>query len=152
MNARVLVIDHEPSVGLLLRYVFDPIHVDVTATTTGAEGLRLLRQTAFEAIYVDSSMRDVASRELIDRLREIRPEVAIVVMTAEPRHRVRRASGAKVYLHKPFRLSELEESLRIARARTESVEATAHERGLPGSQLQRSMTEGSAAAPTPLTS
>jgi DNA-binding response OmpR family regulator len=121
MNARVLVIDDEPSVGLLLRYVFDSIHVDVTATTSAREGLRLLRQDAYEAIYVDSSLPDMEGGALIDRVRELRPDVPIVVMTAMPRHRVSRGRGVDVYLHKPFRLAELEESLQVARGRSRAA-------------------------------
>src|SRR5919106_3515508 len=82
MTARVLVIDDEPSVGLLLRYVFDAIDVHVTATTSAWEGLWHLRQTAFDAIYIDASLPDMIDDEVIDRARAIRPEVPIVVMTA----------------------------------------------------------------------
>lgn len=125
MSAHVLVIDDEPSVGLLLRYVFDGIDVQVTATTSAWEGLWLLKQTAYDAIYLDASLPDMIDDEVIDRARAIRPEVPIVVMTAEPAHRAKRRVGADVVLHKPFRLAMLEESLRRAR-RSAEVTAAAH--------------------------
>ena len=114
MIARVLVIDDEPSVGLLLRLALEDLDVQVTATTSAWEGLWYLRQTAFDAIFLDGSLPDMGDDEVINRARAIRPAVPIVVMTAEPEHRARRPARVDGVLHKPFRLARLEESFRAA--------------------------------------
>ena len=120
MSARVLVIDDEPSVGLLLGLVFDTLDVEVTATTSAWEGLWYLKQTEFDAVFLDASLPEMPDDEVIDRARAIRPAVPIVVMTAEPEHRTRQRARADVVLHKPFRLARLEESLRTACGRVEA--------------------------------
>jgi CheY-like chemotaxis protein len=124
MSARVLVIDDQPSVGLLLRLVFDAMDVQVTATTSAWEGLWHLKQNAFDAIFVDASLPDMVDDEVIDRARAIRPEVPIVVMTAEPEHRTKSHTRADVVLHKPFRLAALEESLQVVCGPSEAAPAT----------------------------
>lgn len=123
MSARVLVIDDEPSVGLLLRLVFDDLDVQVTATTSAWEGLWYLKQHEYDAIFLDASLPEMGEEEVIERARAIRPAVPIVVMTAEPEHRTRRRERADVVLHKPFRLARLEESFRAACGRPEALPA-----------------------------
>ena len=124
MRPRVLVIDDEPSVGLLLRLAFDSIDVQVTTTTSAWEGLWYLKQTEFDALFLDASLPEMPEDEVIDRVRALRPEIPIVVMTAEPENRSKRRERADVVLHKPFRLSRLEESFRAACGRGEGVAAT----------------------------
>lgn len=121
---RVLVIDDEPSVGLLLKYVFNALDVDVEVATTGRDGLRVLAEFSFDVVYVDMNLPDVSGDDVIDRAKALRPEAPIVVMTAEPEHRVKARGQATVYLHKPFHLTALEESFR--RARADSGVALAH--------------------------
>jgi DNA-binding response OmpR family regulator len=111
----ILVIDDEPSVGLLLKYVFSALNVDVEVATTGTDGLRALSERPFEVVYIDFNLPDVAGDEVIVRAKSARPDVPIVVMTAEPEHKVKARHHAVMYLHKPFHLTALEESFNRAR-------------------------------------
>jgi DNA-binding response OmpR family regulator len=112
---RVLVIDDEPSVGLLLKYVFTALEIDVEVTNTGRDGLQSLADSAFDVVYVDWNLPDVSGEDVIARARVVRPETPIVVMTAEPEHRVKGRHTGALYLHKPFHLAALEDSFQRAR-------------------------------------
>lgn len=112
---RILVIDDEPSVRLLLSYAFrDLSHVDVHVAATGTEGLALFDLLQPDVVYVDLKLPDMSGEDIVANLRRRHSSVPLVMMTAEPEHLVPQRENVDVYLNKPFRLSALDASLQEA--------------------------------------
>jgi DNA-binding response OmpR family regulator len=113
MSKRVLVIDDEPSVRLLLTYAFRDADVDVDVAATATEGLTLFEMKHYDVAYVDLHLPDLSGDRLIERLRALR-DVPIVMITAEPEDLVPGRNRVDGYLNKPFKLTALEATLSAA--------------------------------------
>ena len=114
MGMRVLVIDDEPSVRLLLTYALRDTGAEVHVAASGAEGLALFEKHHFDVVYVDLQLPDLGGDDIVHRMRKVRADTAIVMMTAEPEHLVPARKHVDAYLNKPFRLATLEQTLRAA--------------------------------------
>lgn len=108
---RILVIDDEPSVRLLLTHAFRDV-VEVRSAATAHEGLALFELDHFDAVYVDLNLPDMPGDEVMAKLKALRPSVPLVILTADPEHCVPGRGLAAAYLNKPFKLAALEQSLR----------------------------------------
>lgn len=81
-RARVLIIDDEPDVGRAMRRGLSQLH-DVTLAQTGAQGLRLLAEHAFDLVLCDLMMPEMSGMEVMRRIRADFPDHAdrVVFMT-----------------------------------------------------------------------
>ncbi len=112
---KVLVVDDEPSVALLCRYVLEDAGYQVDTATTVDEALECLHAGPYDAYLIDLVMPNAGGLEVIRAARATSPSTPLVVMTAEPEHLVPKRSGMDYYLHKPFpSLLALEQAIRRA--------------------------------------
>ena len=80
---RVLVVDDEPDVRLLLRLQLEANGHEVTgAAADGAEALALCRADPPDAVILDLLMPGMNGFETIPRLRSEFPDVAVIAYTA----------------------------------------------------------------------
>lgn len=124
----VLVVDDEPSVTLLCEYVLRDASYEVDAATTPSAAIQLMRERHYDAMIIDLVMPEGGGTQAILAARQFSPATPVIVMTAEPRHRVPPRIGMDLYLHKPFSsLSALEEivadALAIASSRAHATAA-----------------------------
>jgi signal transduction histidine kinase/DNA-binding response OmpR family regulator len=80
-QARVLVIDDEPGITLLCDRLLTKAGFLVRAETDPRLALEILRQERFELLLVDIRMPELSGFDLIQRGRELQPELAILAMT-----------------------------------------------------------------------
>ena len=83
------------------------------------EAIALMRQTAYSAALVDIRLPDLDGYEAFKRLREIQPNVPIILMTGfgwDPTHSIVKArqEGLQTVLYKPFRADRLMEAVEQA--------------------------------------
>ena len=113
----VLVVDDEESIRQALeRFITRLGHRAVTARD-GVTALERVAQHRFDLMLCDVRMPGVSGVELVPRVLERDPDVAIVMLTAvdEPRTAVECLKlGAYDYLIKPVDLDELELAMRTA--------------------------------------
>lgn len=108
---RVLLIDDDPAVvDVVLRSL--ELANSVEAATSGAEGLRLALEGAYDLLICDLRMPDLDGLELFVRLVAARPELAARVLfisgdTNSAATRGRLAATGRPLLTKPFRPEEL---------------------------------------------
>jgi DNA-binding response OmpR family regulator len=57
-NKKVLIIDDEEDLGLLMQRFFFPKHIDVYVAHTIAEGMRLLEEVNPDFIFLDNKLPD----------------------------------------------------------------------------------------------
>jgi len=112
MNPRILIVEDEEALTLLLRYNLEAAGYDIESVARGDEADLRLRESTPDLVILDWMLPGVSGIELCRRLRS-RPEtrqLPIVMLTArgEESERVRGLStGADDYVVKPFSVPEL---------------------------------------------
>jgi two-component system, OmpR family, phosphate regulon response regulator PhoB len=123
MTARILIIEDEEPLTLLLRYNLEAEGYSVEAAVRGDEADLKLKENTPDLAVIDWMLPGLSGIELIRRLRA-RPEthqLPIIMLTArgEETERVRGlATGADDYIVKPFSVPELLARIRALLRRT----------------------------------
>jgi PAS domain S-box-containing protein len=105
----VLVIDDEDLVrDVVARMIEDLGYAAITATD-GPAGLAIVDSLPIDAVLVDLSMPRMGGADVVDALRERRPELPIVLCSGFDRDG--RSIRADAYLPKPFRIDALDQTL-----------------------------------------
>ncbi|MBI2955868.1 MAG: sigma-54-dependent Fis family transcriptional regulator, partial [Acidobacteria bacterium] len=109
-RGRILIVDDELVVRDSLEKWFSTEGYDVTAVAGGREALEALAQRDFDLALLDIKMPGMDGMELQARLREVRPELLVIIMTgyASVDTAVQALKrGAYDYITKPFDPDEL---------------------------------------------
>jgi len=115
-RTNVLVVDHEAVVRQTLRTILEPDH-DVIEAGTGAETTAIVATRAVDLVLLEILLPDVDGLEVLQRLRALRPEMPVLVVSAV---RLLRTAvdamrlGACDYVTKPFPEDELVGAVRRA--------------------------------------
>jgi CheY-like chemotaxis protein len=105
--SRVLVIDDESIVGVILRYAFEARGHEIVVAADGRSGIEVARSEHPDAIILDLMMPGVNGYEVLGQLRD-QPEtddVPVLVLTAVTMAQDRErclSGGANVVMTKPF--------------------------------------------------
>ncbi|MCI0371142.1 MAG: response regulator [candidate division NC10 bacterium] len=112
--AKVLVVDDEPeAVELLVEFLSSKGYAVLTATN-GEEALRRVKEDRPHLVLLDVRMPKMDGMETLRRIREIDPEMGVIMVTAVNEEDVGRKAlemGAFDYIVKPLDLKYLERSL-----------------------------------------
>ena len=114
--SRVLVIDDESTVGVVLRLAFDAEGHETVVAEDGRSGIELALTEHPDAIVLDLMMPRVNGYDVLDALRDAdgMEEVPVVVLTAVTLSRERErclAAGADAVITKPFDPRDVVEAL-----------------------------------------
>jgi two-component system NtrC family response regulator len=107
----ILLIDDEPSQVTSITSFLKRRAYSVLAAGSGREGIGILERTRVDLVLTDFRMPDMNGLEVIKGVKEINPEVPVIVITAfsDPQDAVQvMKEGAFDYLSKPIDLEELE--------------------------------------------
>lgn len=132
-GAKILVVDDESAIcelcaRSLLRYGYG-----VVSTTSPLQAVEMMRQQEFDLLLLDVRMPEMDGLEVMRRVREFAPDVAIVVMTgyASVEAAIEAVKqGAADFLPKPFQLDNLRLAVSGALARRELFEERARSQAL----------------------
>jgi two-component system response regulator PilR (NtrC family) len=107
---KILIIDDEKSILDLLSVVFKKEGYRVRATLSAKKALELISKEEFGLILTDIKLPEINGFEILRRVRESKPEIAVVMITAYGN--VKQAvealkAGAFDYVVKPFDVEEL---------------------------------------------
>lgn len=131
---QVLVVDDEDAIRQALERFITRLGYKAVMARDGVSALERVAQQRFDLMLCDVRMPGVSGVELVPRVLERDPDVAIVMLTAvdEPRTAVECLKlGAYDYLIKPVDLDELELAMRTAlRRRKLEIERRELERWL----------------------
>ncbi|MEX2146790.1 MAG: sigma-54 dependent transcriptional regulator [Candidatus Rokuibacteriota bacterium] len=108
--AKILVVDDEKSILLLLREALGQWGYQVKTASSGTEALDILRSELFDAMLSDVRMPDMSGLDLLREVRKQDESIEVVMMTGYPT--IASAvqalkEGAYDYLSKPLILDEL---------------------------------------------
>lgn len=108
--ANILVIDDEVGMREGCRRALTPHGFRVSTAENGAEGLRKLREEQFHLILLDAMMPGMSGLELLDRIRQLDPDIICVMITGYATVDLAAQAmkqGAHDFLPKPFTADEL---------------------------------------------
>ena len=108
--AKILVVDDEKAILLLLKEALSQWGYDVTCASSAVEALELLKNGLFDALITDVRMPDMNGLDLLREIRKQDETIEVVMMTGYPT--IASAvqalkEGAYDYLSKPLILDEL---------------------------------------------
>jgi two-component system NtrC family response regulator len=110
-NGRIVVIDDEVNAATALETLLREDGYEVSSAHDARSGLALLEQTDADVVLTDLRMPGMDGLELLARIKEIRPQTMVLLMTAygTVKTAVRAMKmGADDYLGKPIDVEELE--------------------------------------------
>lgn len=116
---RILIIDDEPCICLLLNNILRKAGFQADTTLSGNTGLKMIKDQQYDLVFCDYRLKDKEKdgNTLLQYIRETSPLTAIVIMTGYPDVRIAvRAikDGAFDYLEKPFTADKILEVTRGA--------------------------------------
>jgi len=114
---RILNVDDDPDVHELLRVALQTGDRQIESAYDGLEGLRSIEAAAFDLVVTDVNMPGMDGMALTERVREVRPDTPVVVMTvASTPENVIRAIQERAFsfFSKPFTTSLVAEMVERA--------------------------------------
>ncbi len=110
---RLLIVDDEIAIRTALHRWFLLHEFDADCASNGLEAVNLCRINAYDLVTIDLDMPLMGGLEAIPLIREIHPQIPIVVLTGYAKDTgIALAKGAQRVCVKPLRLSELEAQVR----------------------------------------
>ena len=118
---RILVADDEESMRWVLSKALRKKGYSVDLAADGNQAMRMVREQPYDLAIVDIKMPGMTGLEFLDKARELRPDLLVVVMTAEAsmKNAVEAMKrGAYDYITKPFDLEVIDAIIeKVGRAR-----------------------------------
>jgi len=115
--ARILVIDDEPYILLMLKKMLEKDGHEVDMALNGMEGIKLFEKNRFDLLITDIIMPEKEGLEIIMELKKENPGLKIIAISGggrlQPEGLLRCAQhfGASKVFQKPFKQSDLKESV-----------------------------------------
>jgi DNA-binding NtrC family response regulator len=114
MPVSILAVDDEQNLLELLITVLGKRGFKVKTALNGIEALRLLDQESFQLALLDLKMGPVNGVQLLKEIKDRRPVIKVIMMTAYPTNETRTqasANGASAYLTKPVDIQKLVDTI-----------------------------------------
>ncbi len=128
---RVLVVDDQKDIRDILSDILAGMGFEVAVADSGNEGLNTFLKTSFDLVLTDLNMPGMDGWRLALRIKEESSATSVVLMTGEAKEVVReklKGSSIDFVMLKPFRLSDIQETVRAVLAIKPSATGTALER------------------------
>src|SRR5438876_6080413 len=114
---RLLLIDDEADVQYSFRRIFDSPEIELTATSSGEEGLKLIAKVKPDLVIMDVRMGGMNGLETLRRIRETNAKLPVIMMTAYGTTQMAIEAmklGAYDYLLKPFDVPKVKQIVTAA--------------------------------------
>src|SRR3989449_7627058 len=125
---KLLLIDDEADVQYSFRRIFDSPEIELTAASSGEEGLKLIPKVKPDLVIMDVRMGGLNGLETLRRIRQTDTKLPVIMMTAYGTTQTAIEAmklGAYDYLLKPFDVPKLKQlvsaALKAARDMQEAV-------------------------------
>ncbi len=112
MISTVMVVDDRIGIRKLLYEVLHGAGHNVITAAGGGEAVRIIKDETVHLVLLDMKMSGMDGLETLTRLKEVCPQVIIIIMTAYEELEVLKEAarrGATGYISKPFDIEELKE-------------------------------------------
>jgi len=112
---RIMIIEDDGEMRSLLKDFLEEEGFETDSASNGVDALGRLSKDHFDLVITDIRMPGLTGLDLLPRIRRLKPETPIIVMTAYGSDDVRRRAferGATAYLEKPIHLTKLRTVIR----------------------------------------
>jgi DNA-binding NtrC family response regulator len=112
----ILIVDDEEDILNVLKLILTKEGYQVDTALDGKQALQLFRKKSYDIVLTDLRMPEMDGMELLERIKEIRPETEVLIMTAYASVEsavLAMKKGAADYIVKPFLNEDVK--MRIAR-------------------------------------
>ena len=82
MSLTLLCIDDEPTVLTVRKMLLESVGYRVLLAESGPQGLKILQSENVQTVIVDYKMPEMTGSEVAARIRAIRPELPIIMLSA----------------------------------------------------------------------
>lgn len=109
-HSDLLIIDDEQRYAKMLARRLTLRSCSCDICYSGREGIHLLKQKDYCLILLDLQLPDLYGTEVLTRIKEIRAEVPVIILTAHGTEKDRREcmqKGAYAFVHKPLDIEKL---------------------------------------------
>ena len=116
----VLVVEDEIQTREVLKEIVSNLGYRVEAVENGYAAISAVQKQKFHLIFLDLRLPGINGIETLKRLREIDPDIAIVVVTGYPEDLLslhQHNGWPAMVIPKPFKLSQVREALNVVRAK-----------------------------------
>jgi PAS domain S-box-containing protein len=127
-NDRILIVDDEPDIALILKLQLEDAGYNITVARDGVEALDALARETFALVLLDIKMPRIDGLEVLSRIDTVAQELAVVMMTAHGSENIAveaMKKGAIDYIAKPFSsediLQKVARALHLNRTRLENI-------------------------------
>ena len=110
MSNKVLVLDDNVDLCLLITRLLSKSGYEATSAHSGKEGLALFRKTPFDLVLCDYRLGDMEGKDVLMQIKEIKPETVVLIITGHSDIQTAVSvirMGAYDYLLKPLVTDEL---------------------------------------------
>jgi DNA-binding NtrC family response regulator len=130
MAHRILIVDDELDMLVLLRMMIeDSTEYEVETTNNPSEAIKILKEKDIDLVISDLKMPGMDGIELFDELREVSPDVPVIIITAYGSLELADEAmkkGVADFITKPFRkdniLFTISRVLELAQIKRENIE------------------------------
>ncbi len=113
MAKRILVVDDEPNMRLLIREELEEMGYEVDEASNGEEAIEKFKNGDYDLVTLDIEMPGTNGLEVAGRMREIKKDIKIILLTAYSHYKSDLASwAADSYVVKSMDFTELKEEVR----------------------------------------
>jgi DNA-binding NtrC family response regulator len=126
-DPKILVIDDEKLIRWSLKEILSQEGYEVDTIDSAGEAINLARDIPYNLIIADLEIHDENGIEMLKKIREFRPGVITIILSARPKLQIKPEFGdLQVFaiIEKPFKSEQL---LSIAKEALESVPITGEE-------------------------
>lgn len=105
MKAKILVVDDSALARRTLRQLLDDLGCEVEEASDGVQALERFYVNPPEVVILDMVMNGMYGLEVLSKMREMKPDVRVIVATADIQTSTAeqvKAAGAKAILNKPI--------------------------------------------------
>lgn len=82
MKPKILIVDDEPDICKALSFLLKRENYEITAVNSGEEALEKLKTESFDAVITDLKMGKVDGITVLEKAKEMSPEMPVIMMTA----------------------------------------------------------------------
>jgi len=110
VETKLLIVDDDPGICETLSDIFQESGHSVAIASRGREAINKAKQTAFNAALIDIKLPDMEGVELIPLLKEIHPDMEVIMITAYAslETAIRALNdGVSAYITKPLNMDEV---------------------------------------------
>jgi DNA-binding response OmpR family regulator len=127
-NKRILIVDDEKNIRLMISRALESYQAEIGIAVNGEEALKKIEERDYGVILLDLKMPGMEGMEVLRRIRAIRPDIKIIIVTAygtvDSAVEAMKL-GAVDYIQKPFAPKEIRELVGKVWDREELDERTA---------------------------